>query len=250
MLTPSNWTKVEEDCKRALKLDENSVKAHYMMGRALLQRQEYAEGVKELTKALDLGRRANPKSCMVEDILQELAKAKDLEWEHASSERLCRMQSLKEACEQALRKKYQLDSSQLEGNSDEDANTHLDEHLRSLSQVFNTYGPSEVPDYLCCKITFDIFRDPVITPSGITYERTALLHHLDKVGKFDPMTRERLGQHQLVPNLAIKEAAQAFLSNHGCAYKMQNGYDLHWYVHKWVVQPLARFCSGACTAWH
>ena len=29
----------------------------------------------------------------------------------------------------------------------------------------------EVPDYLCGKISFDILRDPVITPSGITYER-------------------------------------------------------------------------------
>lgn len=39
----------------------------------------------------------------------------------------------------------------------------------------------QVPDFLCCKITLDIFRDPVITPSGITYERAVLLDHLQKV---------------------------------------------------------------------
>lgn len=39
----------------------------------------------------------------------------------------------------------------------------------------------QVPDYLCCKITLDIFRDPVITPSGVTYERAVILDHLQKV---------------------------------------------------------------------
>ena len=28
----------------------------------------------------------------------------------------------------------------------------------------------------------DIFRDPVITPSGVTYERAVLYEHLQKVG--------------------------------------------------------------------
>ena len=39
----------------------------------------------------------------------------------------------------------------------------------------------QVPDHLCCKITLDIFRDPVITPSGVTYERAVLLDHLQTV---------------------------------------------------------------------
>jgi STIP1 family protein 1 len=38
-----------------------------------------------------------------------------------------------------------------------------------------------VPDYLCCKITLDILRDPVITPSGVSYERAVLLDHREKV---------------------------------------------------------------------
>lgn len=106
-----------------------------------------------------------------------------------------------------------------------------------------------MPDYLCCKITLDIFRDPVITPSGVTYERAVILDHLKKVytlhlsleksiicfsvlifdwsstwfyqvGKFDPITREPLDPSQLIPNLAIKEAVQAYLRKHGWAYKM------------------------------
>jgi hypothetical protein len=36
----------------------------------------------------------------------------------------------------------------------------------------------EVPDYLCGKISFDLLRDPVITPSGITYDRKDIEEHL------------------------------------------------------------------------
>lgn len=91
----NDWLKVEEDCRRAIQLDYSSVKAHYMLGLALLQKQELDEGVKELQKALDLGRGANPKGYMVDEIWQELAKAKYMLWEHASSKRSWELQSLK-----------------------------------------------------------------------------------------------------------------------------------------------------------
>ncbi|XP_035546171.1 E3 ubiquitin-protein ligase CHIP-like isoform X2 [Juglans regia] len=216
-----DWPKVEEDCRRAIELDNNSLKAHYMLGLALLQRQEFVEGIKELQKALDLGR-ANPESNMVEEIWQEVAKAKYVEWENASSKRSWELQNLKEACEAALKEKHFLDDTQTEGFVDEFDTSHL-EQLKVLRRVFREAAeadtPTEVPDYLCCKITLDILRDPVITPSGVTYEKAVILEHLQKVGKFDPITREPLNQSQLIPNLAIKEAVQAFLDKHGWAYK-------------------------------
>ncbi|KAK4440518.1 E3 ubiquitin-protein ligase CHIP [Sesamum alatum] len=219
----NEWTRVEEDCRRAIQLDHYSVKAHYMLGLALLQRKEYAEGIKELEKALDLGRGANPKSYMVEEIWQELARAKYLAWEHESTKRSWDLQNLKEACEAALKEKHFLDASQVEGFVDENAKSNL-EQLEVLGRVFNKAAeddtPTEVPYYLCCKITLDIFRDPVITPSGFTYERAVILDHLQKVGRFDPITRESLYPSQLVPNLAIKEAVTAYLEKHGWAYKM------------------------------
>ncbi|XP_057472528.1 E3 ubiquitin-protein ligase CHIP-like isoform X1 [Actinidia eriantha] len=218
----NDWNRVEEDCRRAIQLDHSSFKAHYMLGLALQQRHEYTEGVKELERAMDLGRGANPNSYMVEEIWQELAKAKYLEWEHESTKHTWQLQTLKEACESALEEKHFLDTSQTEGVSDEATEANLAE-LELLGQVFAKAAednrPREVPDYLCCKITLDIFRDPVITPSGITYERAVLLDHLKQVGEFDPTTRELLYESQLIPNLAIKDAVQAFLDKHGWAYK-------------------------------
>ncbi|XP_008801578.1 E3 ubiquitin-protein ligase CHIP-like isoform X6 [Phoenix dactylifera] len=191
------WTKVEEDCRKALELDSNSV------------------------KAFDLGRGRNPVGCMVEEIWQTLAKAKYMEWELSWSNHAWRLQNLKEACERALAEYHFLDNSLAEDASKDAADDHS-EQLELLNEVFCKAAqadmPTQVPDYLCCKITLDIFRDPVITPSGVTYERAVLLEHLKQVGKFDPVTREPLEQHQLVPNLALKEAVQAYLNEHGWAY--------------------------------
>eukprot|EP00966_Prymnesium_polylepis_P007690 176386-Prymnesium_polylepis.2 len=61
--------------------------------------------------------------------------------------------------------------------------------------------------------------DPVTTPCGITYERSQLLDHLRKVGKFDPVTRKPLEVHQLAPNLALKEAIASYLEANPWAYE-------------------------------
>ncbi|KAJ3683188.1 hypothetical protein LUZ60_013415 [Juncus effusus] len=175
--------------------------------------------------ALDIVRRTD--SCGVEkdEIYQSLIKAKYTEWELTSSERSWRLQNLKEACESALIEQNFLDEGFGNNNNNNNNSPNiLSQQLEKLNDVFHKASeadtPTDVPDFLCCKITFDIFTDPVITPSGITYERSALLEHLKKVGRFDPITRQPLLEWQLVPNLAIKGAVQAYLSKYGWAYKM------------------------------
>merc|ERR1711874_898345 len=56
----------------------------------------------------------------------------------------------------------------------------------------------DVPDYLCGKISFEILKDPV--------------EHLERVGHFDPVTRTKLTQDMLVPNYAMKEVVDDFVS--------------------------------------
>lgn len=76
-----------------------------------------------------------------------------------------------------------------------------------------------MPDYLCGKISFEILVDPVITPSGITYERKDIEEHLTRVGHFDPVTRVKLTQDQLVQNFSMKEVVDAFLSENEWAHE-------------------------------
>ncbi|KAK9053558.1 hypothetical protein SSX86_024632 [Deinandra increscens subsp. villosa] len=219
----NDWTKVEADSRKAVELDHTSVKGHYMLGLALIQSEKYAQGIRELQRALDLGRGANPQNYMVEEIWQELAKAQYLEWERNSTKRSLDLKNLKESCEIALIEKHFRDADHVEGFIDEVTDS-TSEQLEALNSVFSKATefdtPTEIPDYLCCRITLDIFRDPVMAPSGFTYEKAVILEHLEQVGKFDPTTRQPLFPSQLVPNLAIKEAVQAFLDKHGWAYKM------------------------------
>ncbi|KAI3676352.1 hypothetical protein L1987_85958 [Smallanthus sonchifolius] len=219
----NEWERVEEDCQRAVQLDPKSVKGHYMLGLALLQREKYAEGIRALERALDLGRGAHPHSYMVEEIWQELASAKYDKWQRDSVKRTLELQKLENSCEISLEEKYLHNINQNEDGTNEDTDS-TSEQLAALKLVFSKAAeadiPTDVPDYLCCKITLDIFRDPVLTPSGLTYERAVILEHLEKVGKFDPITRETLHPSQLIPNLAIKEAVTAFLEKHGWAYNM------------------------------
>lgn len=70
----------------------------------------------------------------------------------------------------------------------------------------------EVPDYLCGKISFEILKDPVVTPCGITYDRKDIEEHLQRVGHFDPVTRQPLTMEKVIPNLAMKEVVDAFLT--------------------------------------
>ena len=83
-----------------------------------------------------------------------------------------------------------------------------------------------MPDYLCDKISFELLNDPVITPSGITYNKKGFYYfkiffnlinfedieeHLQKVGHFDPVTSSKLTSDMLIPNLVMKEVVENFV---------------------------------------
>jgi len=81
-----------------------------------------------------------------------------------------------------------------------------------FTQIDDKRKKREVPDYLCGKISFEILKDPVITPSGITYDRKDIEEHLQRVGHFDPVTRVKLTKEQLIPNFSMKEVVDNYLS--------------------------------------
>lgn len=79
-----------------------------------------------------------------------------------------------------------------------------------------------VPEYLLCKITFDLMEDPVVTDSGQTYERSAIEEHMQHNGKTDPFTRQPI-KGPLYPSVAIKKAIQEFLDRNPWAYEYSEG---------------------------
>lgn len=89
---------------------------------------------------------------------------------------------------------------------------YLDEVSDLFTQLDIRRKKRDVPDFLCGKISFEIMRDPVITPSGVTYDRKDIEEHLQRVGHFDPVTRQPLTMDKLIPNLAMKEVIDTFLA--------------------------------------
>uniref|UniRef100_A0A8C1IBI1 E3 ubiquitin-protein ligase CHIP n=1 Tax=Cyprinus carpio TaxID=7962 RepID=A0A8C1IBI1_CYPCA len=100
-----------------------------------------------------------------------------------------------------------------------DSQSVKDKYLMDMDELFSQVDEKrkkrEIPDYLCGKISFELMREPCITPSGITYDRKDIEEHLQRVGHFDPVTRSPLTQDQLIPNLAMKEVIDAFILENG-----------------------------------
>jgi hypothetical protein len=59
-------------------------------------------------------------------------------------------------------------------------------------------------DDFICPICQEIMVDPVVTPSGQSFERNAIEQWLKK-NKTDPITRQYLTIEQLYPNRALKQ---------------------------------------------
>lgn len=73
-----------------------------------------------------------------------------------------------------------------------------------------------VPDYLVDGITFEIMHDPVMTPSGSSFDRLAIVKYVEQAG-VDPITRTGMTVNDLRPNYALKAACEDFLDRNGWA---------------------------------
>lgn len=301
-LKKSQWELVIKDCKRALDMDSNLVKAHFFMGQALQELDSMDECVACLQRASDLAQ--ENKQHFGDNIALATRIAKRKRWNAAEVKRMkeeIELQSylnilLREETERQI-EKLTLGSNQttsvkndsvtnkttdVEALSDEltenkernevevnalatdireeyneavNEETTLketenftskhfvtnvrplteeelevkvkeikDKHEKSIvdlnfifSQVDDRRKKREVPDYLCGKISFELLRDPVVTPSGITYDRKDIEAHIQRVGHFDPVTRATLTQDQLIPNYAMKDVVDGFLAENAWA---------------------------------
>jgi STIP1 family protein 1 len=202
------WSQVEADCRASVHLDprgKTAHKAYYNLTMALTKLGQYAPARDSLASARDLlGDSDSDSTARLEAAAGALRRA---EWEAAESQRWT-------ARSETLQRLQQLVSER--GDASPGA-TDDEEQLAQLVAEEEARRTRDVPDWLCCKITMDIMRDPVITPDGISYERQVLLAHLSK-SQTDPFTRQPLTIADLRPNLGLKEAAGAFLKENPWAY--------------------------------
>eukprot|EP01016_Furgasonia_blochmanni_P037503 TRINITY_DN442_c0_g1_i10.p1 TRINITY_DN442_c0_g1~~TRINITY_DN442_c0_g1_i10.p1 ORF type:complete len:151 (+),score=7.87 TRINITY_DN442_c0_g1_i10:356-808(+) len=93
-----------------------------------------------------------------------------------------------------------------------------------LKKIFNESAKKltkepDIPEYLMCKITFEIMNQPVITQEGITYEMETLQNHFSANGLTDPYTRRVLRYADPVPNKNLEQAITDFLDKYPLAFE-------------------------------
>ncbi|XP_054744054.1 E3 ubiquitin-protein ligase CHIP isoform X1 [Anastrepha obliqua] len=218
------WELSCQDCRRALDLDTNLLKAHFFLGQCLIEMEFYDEAIKHLQRAFDLSK--EQKQNFGDDITSQLRLARKKRWSLLEEKRICQEIELQTYVNRLL--KEDMDRHLARLKLDENINEHelkekqqeieqqCDDHIKELNNIFakvdDRRRKRDVPDYLCGKISFEILTDPVITPSGITYERKDIEEHLQRVGHFDPVTRVKLTQDQLIPNFSMKEVVDSFIA--------------------------------------
>ncbi|KYN02688.1 E3 ubiquitin-protein ligase CHIP [Cyphomyrmex costatus] len=226
------WESVCKDCRWALDIDPCLMKGHFFLGLALLELELFDEAVKYLQRAVDLAK--EQKLNYGDDITSVLRQAKKRRFQVREEQRISQDIELQTYLNQliiddakhnlaTLQEQETAKDSNVETNSaefarrKEEIEEKRDTCISRLNDLFAKIDERrrkrEVPDYLCGKISFEILQEPVITPSGITYERKDIEEHLQRVGHFDPVTRVRLTQDQLIPNLAMKEVVDTFLQD-------------------------------------
>lgn len=218
------WEQSCQDCRRALDMDQNLVKAHFFLGQCLMELELYDESIKHLQRAFDLAK--EQKQNFGDDITAQLRLARKKRWNVLEEKRICQEIELQSYLNRLIKDDMEnrIAKLKLEDNVNEDlikeksqeTEQECEDNMTELNNLFAKVDDKrrkrDVPDFLCGKISFEILTDPVITPSGITYERKDIEEHLQRVGHFDPVTRVKLTQDQLIPNFSMKEVVDAFIT--------------------------------------
>jgi STIP1 family protein 1 len=187
---------------KSIALDAKAMKGYYYKAQAFEQKGLLSEAEKAYDKAIVLAKEKSVSSQLINTIHVALQNVRRTIYEQTAQQ------------ENETRKQlytYVLDIMRRQNRNEQDDHYIKTLQLESLFNEFDQLKISkDAPDYFCCKITFDVMRDPVTTPSGITYERAAIEEHLSK-NSFDPVTRASCKISDLRPNLALREAIEEFL---------------------------------------
>ncbi|KAH8328531.1 hypothetical protein KR067_010556 [Drosophila pandora] len=218
------WELCCQDCRRALDIDANLLKGHFFLGQGLMEIDSFDEAIKHLQRAYDLSK--EQKQNFGDDITLQLRLARKKRWNVLEEKRIHQEIELQSYLNRLIKGDMENRLAQLKLNDNlhedqlkdkqQEIEQECDDHVKELNNIFSKVDERrrkrDVPDFLCGKISFEILTDPVITPSGITYERKDIEEHLQRVGHFDPVTRVKLTQDQLIPNFSMKEVVDCFIA--------------------------------------
>jgi U-box domain len=85
--------------------------------------------------------------------------------------------------------------------------------INIITRVRNARALPVHPDHLICPISLDLMTDPVIAPSGISYDRESIEEWLS-YRNTEPSSKETLQSEQLYTNRGLREAIDLYHNNY------------------------------------
>jgi len=231
-----NWPGVEQDARAAIALygqeSPNRLKSSGYLVQALLGQQQpqpaYDVAIEAYRDSL------SSKSPQTENLSKLVLRAKQQIWALKETRRLREMNDTLATVEGLIEAELQRSLDDLRGQlnageigeigfvEDEKAlRADAERNIQNTREAFRAASKGEiaervVPDYLVDGISFEIMHDPVITPSGTSFDRVGIVKYVEQSGT-DPLTRVNMSVKDLRPNYALKAACEEFLDKNGWA---------------------------------
>ncbi|KAA8650613.1 putative U-box domain protein [Aspergillus tanneri] len=231
-----NWAGVEHDARTAVDLygakNPSSLKSCWYLAQALLGLQRPQEAYEVAIDAYRASLAA--KNAQTENLSKAVLRAKQQIWAAKETARLREMNETLAHVEQLLERELNQALEELQGQLDrgeighigfvEDQKALREDAAKNLDTVRETFRIASkgeiqervVPDYLVDGITFEIMHDPMMTPSGSSFDRIGIVKYVEQAG-VDPITRVSMTVNELRPNYALKAACEEFLDKNGWA---------------------------------
>ena len=195
------------------------MKANWLMGRVLKRldrpHSAYAAFAKAYRSAVKQG------SVNAAEVLEGLLEARRLKWVAGEKVRIAEEATLANRLTSLVEQERDRRVASAQSVAEmEDARQDHDDTLSGLQALLARSDERskvrEVPDGYICPISLQIMTDPVVSRSGRSFDRTAILHHLT-YQPFDPLTREPMLARNLYDNIALRDTIDDFLKHNGWA---------------------------------
>lgn len=180
----NNWKQCYEDALVAIEMQENNIKAHMLCGQALMELGKsdviltsIENGLKRLTKAYSLCSSQNKRN-FEKDILIYIGRGKKLLW-------------FKQQENETNEKKELLQNIQkLEENNKKTPEAQKMKNLEELRSIlFDNNTPRTIPEFMIDPISKNVMKEPMILPSGNSYDKASLEEHMSSKGNIEPLTK-------------------------------------------------------------
>lgn len=230
------WAEVEHDARAAIDLyglkNPTALKSSYYLCQALLGLQRPQEAYDVAVDAYQLS--LSSKNAQTENLSRTVLRAKQQIWAAKETSRLREMNETLNSIETIMEAdfdrsvedlKQQVDAGELGeigfGEDQRALREDLEKRIQDLREAFRIASNGEVqerivPDYLIDGITFEVMHDPVMTPSGSSFDRLGITKYVESSG-VDPITRAAMTVKDLRSNYALKAACEDFLNKNGWA---------------------------------